>query len=225
MTYALIFLASLTFSGHCLGMCGVFPAALRAVGGAAAVRLQIFYQAGKTSTYVALGLIAAAAGMRFERFQRPLGIAAGIALILVGTSSLLPRGAAPRLARWVQGSPLCTILSDLLRDGRPLAAFSVGVFNGLVPCGLVYAMLAYAASMGSIPGAALAMLCFGAGTVPALGLAGMSAHLLRSRAEGMLAPARLVRISGWLTLALGAAALVRAASASHAHLQHLLPRA
>lgn len=224
MTYALIFLAGLAFSGHCVGMCGAFPLALGtgARGAARAAALQLLYHAGKTSTYVFAGVLAAAAGLRFEPLRRPLGLAAGVLLIAVGVASLAPRAVSPRLARWLRGSPLCWILSGLLRDARPLPAFSVGVFNGFLPCGLVYGMLAYAATLGSIPRAALSMACFGAGTVPALAVVGMSAHLVRRRWQAGSGPARLARASGLLMVLLGVIALLRAATPQRSHLHHLI---
>jgi sulfite exporter TauE/SafE len=44
----------------------------------------------------------------------------------------------------------------------------LGLFNGLLPCGLVYMALLASISMGSILGGALYMFIFGLGTLPML---------------------------------------------------------
>ncbi|MEE9219283.1 MAG: sulfite exporter TauE/SafE family protein [Acidobacteriota bacterium] len=224
MSNALIFLVALGFSGHCVGMCGLFPAALRtgAGSGGRAAGLQLLYHAGKISTYMFLGVLAAAAGLRLEPWGRSLALAAGSVLIVVGLATLAPRNLWPRLVQWLRGSPLCWILSGLLREARPLSAFSVGIFNGFVPCGLVYAMLAYVATLGSIERAALAMLSFGLGTLPALGLAGIVAHRLHLRLASGATAARLVQLSGLLTVLLGVLTLVRALARNGPHFHPLL---
>jgi hypothetical protein len=214
--------SGLAFSGHCAGMCGLFPVALRA--GAAPARraalLQALYHAGRITTYMFLGVLAAAAGLRLEWLQRPLGIAAGVLLIAVGLATLLPAATAPRLARLLGGSPLCGMLGGLLRDPRPAAALSVGVFNGFVPCGLVYAMAAHAGTLGSIPAAAAGMAAFGLGTVPVLAAIGLSARMLgRTGSRAAWAP-RLLRASGLLAVTLGIMTLVRVAMPAASHVVH-----
>lgn len=224
MEFFLVFLAGLTFSGHCLAMCGPFPAALRtaARGAGHALGLQALYHLGKTTTYLFLGVLAASAGLRLDRFQRPFAFAAGLILIGVGLTALIPP-AASRLARWIRPIPLCGAISSLMRDGKPASALTVGVFNGFLPCGLVYGMLAYVATLGSVPRAALSMIAFGLGTVPALALLGLSAHLLRRSAGGRLAPTPLARLSGLATLLLGCLAVWRALEGgTGSHLHHLM---
>jgi len=220
VSYVLVFLAGAAFSGHCVAMCGAFPLALRtgARTHSAAAGLQLLYHAGKISTYVFLGVLAASAGLRLEPWRRPLTVAAGLMLLAVGTASLAPPQTWPRITRWVQGSPLCWVLSGLVGDARPLSAFSLGLFNGFIPCGLVYAMLAYAATLGTARAAALTLLCFGLGTVPALGLVGMLAQQARRRLRLHTLAPRWVRASGLLTVLLGLLTMARAFGSTHAHL-------
>jgi hypothetical protein len=224
MTYLLVFLAATGFSGHCLAMCGAFPLALHPAGGGAlrAAGTQLLYHLGKTSTYVFLGVLAAAAGLQAERYRVPLGVVAAASLILVGLANLVPSALPSRLVRWVGGSPLCAILSGLLRESSPASALSVGVFNGFIPCGLVTSMLAYAATLESTAKAALVMLAFGAGTVPALALLGVSARLFRSRFGYPLGVVALLRVSAALLLAMGALTLYRTFGPPGAHIHPLL---
>jgi len=225
-TFVLLFLAGLSFSGHCLAMCGPFPAALSAASRTPrrALALQLLYHLGKTTTYVFLGVLVASAGIRLERFQRSIGIVAGLLLILVGLAGLLPAGNFPRAARWLRGAPFCAALASLLGDGKPASALTVGLFNGFLPCALVYGMLAYAATLASTGAAALSMIAFSLGTVPALALVGLSSRLLKCTAVRRLVPARLARVSGVATLFLGGLALWRALEVGDCtHIHHLLP--
>jgi sulfite exporter TauE/SafE len=50
----------------------------------------------------------------------------------------------------------------------PARFFALGALWGFLPCGLVYSALALAAASGSAAGGALAMLAFGAGTLPSM---------------------------------------------------------
>jgi sulfite exporter TauE/SafE len=220
MRYLLMLLSGLAFSGHCVGMCGLFPAALGGAGGRRAARPHGAYHAGRIATYAFLGVLAAAAGLRLQWLQRPLGVAAGVLLIAVGAAAIAPAAAPRWLVRLARGSPLCGLLAGLLRDGRPVAALSAGVFNGFVPCALVYAMAAHAATLGSIPAAALGMAAFGLGTVPALAAAGVSLRLAAAGAARLpWAPAAL-RAAGLVTVALGVLTLWRAAASGASHLGH-----
>ena len=67
----------------------------------------------------------------------------------------------------------------------------LGVTLGFLPCGLLYAALAAAASSGGAGPGALAMVAFGLGTVPslvAIGVAGGAAAGRWQRAMGTVAP-------------------------------------
>ena len=59
-------------------------------------------------------------------------------------------------------------IGGLLRRKSKLASFGVGIMNGLLPCGLVYAALALATASGNVFAGALHMGVFGLATIPAL---------------------------------------------------------
>jgi uncharacterized protein len=74
----------------------------------------------------------------------------------------------------------------------------LGLALGLLPCGFLYAALAVAAASGGGGFGALAMLAFGAGTIPALiavGLAGRGLH----RVIAAVAPALMLFNAALLT--------------------------
>jgi hypothetical protein len=207
-------------------MCGPFAAGL----GAGAQRpgrallAQALYQAGKLATYMFLGVLAATAGARLLEWRRPLGLAAGAVLIAAGLRILVRGGAAGpvRAAASIGGrraaGGACAALAGLLRDGRPLAALSFGALSGFLPCAPLYAVLLWAAALASPGEAALALLCFGFGTGPALLLAGLGTGAVAGavRARGPL----LSRAAALALLLLGGLALARALlpHGAHAHL-------
>ena len=66
----------------------------------------------------------------------------------------------------------------LLTARGTVEAFVAGLFTGLLPCGLLYGMLAYAASRHDLLEGLAAMTAFGLGTVPAMVAAGLGGSLL-----------------------------------------------
>ena len=57
-------------------------------------------------------------------------------------------------------------LSSLFSKRNYGAFFSIGLLNGLLPCGLVYMALAGSIATGSVVNGALFMMFFGLGTLP-----------------------------------------------------------
>lgn len=164
-------LAGLAGTPHCAGMCGGFAVACsRAPGEQAAWHL------GRLSTYAALG---AASGGLVGALPGPWWLGTAISGALLVWFAL-------RLGGWVEGPslPVHGLLGGagrLLRRGGIPARLAFGALNGLLPCGLVYAALALAASAGSPLGGALTMLAFGVGTIPGLATAVIGARALAKR--------------------------------------------
>ncbi len=78
----------------------------------------------------------------------------------------------------------------------------LGIALGFIPCGLLYAAIAAAASQGEPLTAAFAMLAFWAGTVPSLFGVGLVGHVAGRRWRGPIlryAPLLLVLNAGVLT--------------------------
>jgi sulfite exporter TauE/SafE len=95
--------------------------------------------------------------------------------------------------------------------------FGLGLLNGLLPCGLVWAALAAATALGSASQGALFMLVFGLGTIPTLFATATLGRLVGSRTRRRLAqavPAALV-VLGLLLVARGL--LLPAYGSSHGH--------
>ncbi len=178
-------LAGLVGSPHCVGMCGGFALACGGRG-----RDAIPWHLGRLFTYALLGAVAGGLGAAVPG-PGWVGAVVSTALILWFAAALAgvvpePKVVLPGLGRLASG--LAT------RTGAP-ARFAFGAANGLLPCGLVYAALSVPVAAGDPLVGALAMVAFGAGTVPALtalvtGAGRISLNSLRARrvlAVGVLA--------------------------------------
>jgi sulfite exporter TauE/SafE len=183
--YPLIFLAGLAGSWHCAGMCGGFACALGSDprNPTATLVRQLTYNLGRVTTYCFIGALVGflAAGLCASEpgapptsgAQRVLAITSGLLMVFIGLSLLgwWRRWHGPLLLG-LGGQSLARALGQLLRAPGPSAPLAFGVFNGFLPCPLVYAFLAQAAgSGGPLPGL-LVMLAFGLGTFPAMLLMG-----------------------------------------------------
>lgn len=155
------FMTGLVGSPHCLAMCGPFAAACghRPVGLTA-------WHVGRLASYALLGAAAGAAGATVPG-PPWLSAALGVVLLLWFAAALAGFVPEPRLVL-----PGFARAGRLLDEGRrPGAQLAFGMANGFLPCGLVYSALALPVAIGHASGGAMAMLAFGAGTVPALSVA------------------------------------------------------
>jgi len=205
------FVFGLANSAHCMGMCGVF--AFQAGGGASRSWLRLpLYFAGKTFTYVFLGVVAGWAGAHALRgaagIQAVVGVAVGGTLIVAGARLLRPARAPSKLATaWARlVEPIFRGVRRAHEVGGP---FALGAVTGALPCGVAYLAAMQAAALGSPIGGAGLMAAFGAGTVPALAAAG----LVGRGALARLGPSRLRIAGAVLVIATGLVAVARAAPA------------
>ncbi|MBI5802255.1 MAG: sulfite exporter TauE/SafE family protein [Verrucomicrobia bacterium] len=174
------FLLGFVGSAHCAGMCGPLALALPATGNTRATFLagRLLYNLGRIVTYAALGAVFGLLGQSFALagFQRWISLAAGAVILLsLFASSRFTLGLpAITAVGWLKSA-----LGNLLRQRSPGAVFTLGILNGLLPCGLVYAACAGATATGHFLSGTLVMLTFGLGTVPmmlGLSLAGPRLH-------------------------------------------------
>ena len=174
--------------GHCVGMCSPFVLFVSRRYGPlegrrrAALAAQLWYTAGRVITYAALGAIAGALGGVVELagtllgVQRAAAVVAGGVLVvwaLVALSDLVPR--------LDTGGSLFARVAGRLKGRVPGHPFAIGLFLGLLPCGLLYsAIIAAVARGGPLEGAA-ALALFGVGTAPALLGVSLADELLARR--------------------------------------------
>lgn len=205
-TYAGAFALGLAGAGHCLGMCGGIAAALN-LGGHRSTGVTFAYHGGRIASYTLLGgmLGLAAGSIDIAAWTIGLRYLAGILLIGMGLyvadwwrgMMLLERAGA---TLW---RPVQRVSARLLPVRHWPQAFALGLCWGLMPCGLIYSALAWAATARDLAQSALLMFLFGLGTLPAMLATSFGADRLQAflRRRGLkLAIALLLIASGIWTL-------------------------
>jgi sulfite exporter TauE/SafE len=220
--YLVIFVAGFAGSFHCIGMCGGFACALGRdrQGRGATVLRHLLYNTGRLTTYCFLGGLAGALGQvictpqgttvpllsgPLDTGQRILAILAGLLMIAMALQFF---GLLPHLHRVTAGfgaSTLAASLRSLLTAPGHAAPLAFGVFNGFLPCPLVYAFAAQAASTAGALHGFLTMAAFGLGTFPALLLMGGVGRALAPawRQRGVWLAGSCVLLLGLVTVGRG----------------------
>jgi sulfite exporter TauE/SafE len=214
---ASVFIASVVGGLHCAGMCGGLMAF--ALGGPTkrSAVPHALYHGGRGFAYVGLGIVAGSVGSLVDHAGAMAGLSrvallvAAIGMMAVGVLTLLPaagrimscgRGlprrisdAAARLAARVQGRAIRLPLTR--------RALVMGLATPLLPCGWLYAFLLTSAGTGHPVWAAVVMLAFWAGTLPAMLTLGLGLRTVMAR----LGP-RLPTVTSLLLILAGAWTLV-----------------
>lgn len=165
----------LGFAGslHCVGMCGplILALPLATTEKIKVLRQMSVYHFGRISTYMALGILFGllGKGMAIAGFQQTISVAAGVLMI----SMAFVTWRFERLLLTLPGFGVFTkkvqkSIGKRMRAYPGSATFSMGLLNGLLPCGMVYAALAGAISSGGITTGAVFMVIFGMATLPLL---------------------------------------------------------
>lgn len=177
--YVTALVMGLAGSIHCLAMCGPI---FIAVSGfyekpSAFVRPVFMHQVGKLLSYAAIGILFGIIGQSLSLLviQNQLMIICGVLLLLIAIGGMMKTGILAGFQRYINGR-----ISKLLKV-RGIGPLLLGLVNGLVPCGLVYAAAIGAAATQVWWQGALFMVFFGLGTMPALTLAGFSRWLMPLR--------------------------------------------
>jgi len=160
-------------SFHCVGMCGpialVLPVDRSSIWKAFIQTLM--YHLGRIITYSIMGLFFGllGKGLYLAGFQGRISILMGIIMILAvifPTNYLANFGLGKPLYKLV--NKLKSVLGIYLQKKSSSALFTIGLLNGLLPCGLVYMALTGAVATGDAWTGAVFMGLFGIGTSPLL---------------------------------------------------------
>lgn len=166
---ALLF--GLISSLHCIGMCGPIAMMLpvdHANPAKKAIQI-LLYHAGRLTSYATLGLLFGllGKGLYLAGFQQRISITVGILMIVI---ALVPERI---VAKYNFSRPIYKLISKVktslgsqFKRKSPDALFTIGVLNGLLPCGLVYAALFGAIAMQNLTLSVFYMLLYGLGTIP-----------------------------------------------------------
>lgn len=158
-------------SFHCIGMCGPIAFVIP-VDRTSKTRLffQTFlYHFGRLLSYSLMGLLFGfiGKGLYLAGFQQRLSILIGaimIALVVIPISIFNKYNFSKPLYKVI--AQVKQKLGIYLKKKSNKAIFSIGFFNGFLPCGLVYMALIGSVSTGNVTQGALYMALFGLGTIP-----------------------------------------------------------
>lgn len=233
--YVMLFVAGFAGSFHCIGMCGGFACALGhdPRGGVPTVWRHVLYNSGRLTSYCFLGALAGAVGQvlctahglvvpqlsaPLELSQRILAVVAGGLMVVMALQFFGLFNRFQYVTAGFGGNTLAVSLRSLFTAPGPAAPLAFGVFNGFLPCPLVYAFLAEAAGTAApLPGM-LTMAAFGLGTFPAMLTMGAIGRLLAPnwRRRGVWLAGSLILLLGLLTIGRGLMPMTM-------HMSHGLP--
>lgn len=170
-------------SFHCVGMCGPIALVLPKGNGSKTKILfgRLYYNLGRVVTYMLLGIIVGFIGYAFavKGFQSELSVIAGIIIILFvlfANGSKHSANFTGFIGKFT--AKLKQQFKKLFGNGSPLSLFSIGMLNGLLPCGFVYLALAAALATGTLTGGMIYMGLFGLGTIPTMLAVSIAGHLI-----------------------------------------------
>jgi sulfite exporter TauE/SafE len=172
----LVYLAvsmGLMSSFHCIGMCGPIALALPIHKG---TKLQqwggmLLYNVGRTTTYAAFGAAFGLVGssLAWLGYFRYILVGVGVLMILyVVWPTFLERHLKPPVFWQKAVLQVKGRMAKLLASRTSGGWFLLGVFNGLLPCGMVYMAVISSVATGSALYGAIFMGVFGLGTMPAM---------------------------------------------------------
>jgi sulfite exporter TauE/SafE len=127
------------------------------------------YQLGRVVAYASLGLLfgVLGSGFFFAGFQQQLSILVGVLMILI---AIIPEN---KLAQYNFSKPIYKLISTVktqlglqFKNKSYKSLFLIGLFNGYLPCGMVYVALFGAMAMNHVFLGSLYMILFGLGTIP-----------------------------------------------------------
>ncbi|MER3447666.1 MAG: sulfite exporter TauE/SafE family protein [Candidatus Dadabacteria bacterium] len=209
--YLIIFIAGAMGSFHCIGMCGGFPIAIASVprkGDLRRIWNHLLYNSGRAFTYTFLGAVVGSLGLMFQEIkpilsgQIVISVISGAFMILIGLQMIGLIGEKTIPGFTIFYGFIKKAMASFIRSKSLSASFYLGIFNGFLPCPLVYAFLFKATASGSPDKGALTMLSLGLGTVPTMFLLGNLGEVLspRFRAGVSRVPGLVVVIFGIITL-------------------------
>ena len=113
--------------------------------------------------------------------QSILAVFAGILMVLMSLQLFGYFQRVHILSNGLNGNTLVSSLRTLLSLRNRSATLAFGIFNGFLPCPLVYAFIAHAAASANIFSGMITMVSFGLGTFPAMILIGSLGQFVNHR--------------------------------------------
>lgn len=190
--YLLAFSTGILGAFHCIGMCsgingGFFACYQQRPNQQSPMIIPVLgFHAARIAVYSILGIIGALLGRTivqvgiFGKMQGVLMIISGILVILIGLYLLGVFG-----KRKQKQTPANEQTIKFINPSIPtasmkakLAPFVAGIFNGLVPCSLVFSVAIKASGTADPIEAGLLMLAFGLGTLPTMAMVSIAGSVI-----------------------------------------------
>ncbi len=176
--------------GHCIGMCGgivmaysakmIDPNTTKISQGLA----HLLYSLGRVTTYTLLGALFGSLGGVITYSSTANGvllIVTGLLMFLAGLSLLGKLKFLTLIEHSFSSSKIYKqTFHKILNSKSNSSFFTLGMLNGLLPCGFVYFFAITAASTAQPLYGALVMFIFGLSTIPAMFSLGFIASLARA---------------------------------------------
>lgn len=157
---------------HCAGMCGPIAISLPLNDESWAHRTlgSLIYNLGRIITYSLMGAVFGLLGQGFKMagFQQWLSVAIGALMILSVLFPLLFKSFASKSPVFPVVERIKDKLGNLFGTKTNLSLFTIGLLNGLLPCGPVYVAIGLSLASANVFTGALYMAVFGLGTVPVM---------------------------------------------------------
>ncbi len=195
--YLTAFTLGLIGSLHCIGMCGPIAFALPLKDNNLITRIGggTIYNSGRIFTYSLIGAIFGGIGhsVSIATGQQWISIAIGVLLIV---SVFIPNNIVNKvnfsngLFGFVSG--LKARMANQLRKKTNASLLLIGVLNGFLPCGLVYAAIGGAIATASATDGLLYLAVFGIGTFPVMFLTVLFSSFIGVRVRNLFKKAKPV---------------------------------
>ena len=175
---SIVLIAFLGSFGHCIGMCGGIVLAYsstkidKSMKRSTQSLSHILYAFGRITTYTILGAFFGFFGSVVTFSNTTSGtllIITGLLMVVVGISLMGKLKFLTLIEHSVSTQPWYQRnFKKLLGNNSLISFYSLGLLNGLLPCGFVYVFAITAASTASALYGAFVMFIFGISTIPAM---------------------------------------------------------
>lgn len=171
MLYWMLTGFAIGFAGslHCIGMCGPIALSLPLQHHAVTKKiiLMLLYNFGRVIAYALTGFLLGVLGNQIvlAKYQQVVSIVLGsmMLLILIAKKRIASTPEPIKKFHFFIQQKLAKALSG---QKNYVSYLSIGMLNGLLPCGLVYVAVASAIIAGAAYKSSLFMVMFGLGTMP-----------------------------------------------------------
>ncbi|WP_428225578.1 sulfite exporter TauE/SafE family protein [Flavobacterium sp.] len=169
------FILGLISSLHCVGMCGPIAMVLPVDRNHEVKKVIqiVLYHLGRITSYSILGILfgVLGRGLFLAGFQQKMSIWVGVLMIvvvLVPEKVFAQYNFSKPVFKWI--SQLKSALGQTLKKKTYPSFYTIGILNGLLPCGLVYVALFGALAQQDISLSMLYMGLYGLGTIPMMSM-------------------------------------------------------